>query len=215
MPTNFRLGCTFDSFMISLLVRTYYFQCNRIQYILTGNGSFNRSASWSITRRSIGDDGRFVTGHGGVRFRHESARRCFLTQALRFEKFRVKNTDRDIEKNRVIAVTCKKLSTCFIFFSRQFFPRFSPSNKHIQWQRHWRYWCLHKGKGPPGGEVVVKTNRIPRTPLEYNFCTVFDLFLLLNFLFRSRSGAFPSHPGGCMHYKSRLFSNKMIHTGSV
>jgi hypothetical protein len=46
-----------------------------------------------------------------------------------------------------------------------------------------------KAKGPAaGGGVVAKTNIIPRTPPEYNFCAVFDLFLLLNFLC---SGAAP------------------------
>jgi len=127
---NFRLHRTFHSFVISSLVRKtdYNFSCEVIRYIVTGNGSFNRPRLGRLR-----DDGTFVTGHGGVLFRHESAHRCFLTQALRFEKFQVKNTDREIKKNRVIAVTCKKVCT---FFSRQFFPRFSPSNKHIQRQRH-------------------------------------------------------------------------------
>jgi len=108
----------------SLVGKTdYYFPCEVIRYIVTGNGSFNRPRLGRLR-----DDGRFVTGHGGVLFRHESARRCFLTQALRFEKFQVKNTDREIEKTRVIAVTCKKLGTCFFFldnFFRVFHRRIS------------------------------------------------------------------------------------------
>lgn len=176
--------------------------------------------------------------------------KLYTVRETRSDRVHVGSRVRDGEKEKPCKSQrpVKKLCVFFIFFHFIFYTLFldnffrvfhrristySGGKGKAARHRRRRYWCLHtKAKGPPGGgaqggRVTVrgwggKNKQNSQNSARIQFlCTVFDLFLLLNFLFRSLSvpGRFFTGPrprGGwlCMHYKSRLFSNKMIHTGA-